>query len=66
MLLLFELGRSHPESGTKGLQSYLYIVCMLYTVYRVRYTESSIQDIYMIQDTVITFSRSCHFLPAGT
>ena len=35
--------------------------CMLYTGY-IQYTECSIQDIYMTQDTLITFSRSCHFL----
>ena len=33
MLLLLESGRSHPEIGTKGVQSYMYTVCILYTVY---------------------------------
>jgi hypothetical protein len=50
MLLLFESGQSHPGIGTKVVQSYLYTVCiqytvyictvycLLYTVYRVQYT----------------------------
>ena len=34
MLLLLESGRSHPDIGTKGVQLYLYTVCIhfLYTV----------------------------------
>ena len=65
MLLLLESGRSHPDIGTKGVQLYLYTVCIhfLYTVYRIQDTKYSIQDIYMIQDTVITFSRSCEPAP---
>ena len=46
MLLLFESGRSHPDVGTKVVQSYLYnkytIHCILYIGYsisRVQYTE---------------------------
>ena len=66
MLLLLESGRSHPEIGTKGVQSYLYAEFILYTVYRIRRTEYSVQDIYMVQDTVKTFSRSCHFFRTGT
>ena len=44
MLLLLESGRSHPEIGTKGVQSYLYTVCILYTVYCILYTGYSIQS----------------------
>jgi hypothetical protein len=42
MLLLFESGRSHPDIGTKGVQSYLYTVCVLYTVYCILYRIYSI------------------------
>ena len=43
MLLLLESGRSHPEIGTKGVQSYLYIVCILYTVYCIQDTVYGVQ-----------------------
>ena len=32
MLVVFELGRSHPEMGIKGVQPFLYTVCILYIV----------------------------------
>jgi hypothetical protein len=45
MLLLFESpGWSHPEIGTKGVQSYLYTVCISYTVYHILYTGYSTQS----------------------
>ena len=62
MLLLLESGRSHPDIGTKGVQLYLYTLCILYPVYCMEDTVYIVQDIgyiYMIHDTVITFSRSC-------
>ena len=43
MLLLLESGRSHPEIGTKGVQSYLYTVCILYTVYCIQDTVYRVQ-----------------------
>ena len=37
-MLLLESGRSYPEIGTEGVQSYLYTVCILYTVYCIQDT----------------------------
>ena len=41
MLSLFESGRSHPDIGTKGVQSYLY---NKYTVHCILYTGDMIQS----------------------
>ena len=42
-MLVLESGRSHPELGTKGVQSYLYTVCILYTVYFIQDTIYGVQ-----------------------